>query len=243
MKYRYHHDEALETIARKIISQYDPNLLDKPAPIPVEEIMEQVYSLILDFQYIRNNGRILGETVFVDAMIPIYERENNEGYKLIPVKAGTVLLDMSLLDNRSDGRYRFTCAHELAHWVIDKEYFMQLGETAAMTDGDSIADTTTKKFETGTSRNSRAGLVRGLEAGTAKNSDAAIVRSSEVSAILERQANKMASRILMPKCTLKKAFYQAHGNVINVVDYLANFYVVSRQAMEIRLKEMGLLTT
>ena len=206
MKYSYHQDEALETIARMIISQYDPSLVYKPAPTPVEEIMEQVYGLILDYQYIRNNGRILGETIFDDAKIPIYDKRNKIGYKLIPVKAGTVLIDMSLLNSNSDGRYRFTLAHELSHWVIDKRYFMQLGETAAMTG----------KVDT----------------------------SSKVGAILERQADKLASRILMPKCTLKKAFYQAYGKSpdVLVVAGLSDKYNVSRQAMGIRLKELGLLS-
>jgi Zn-dependent peptidase ImmA (M78 family) len=108
-------------------------LLDAPAPIPVETIMEMVYGLKLDFQFIRNNGRVLGETVFEDMAVPIYERENHEGYKLIPVTAGTVLIDASLINNRGDGRFRYTCAHEFAHWVIHKGFYTQSGETAAMT--------------------------------------------------------------------------------------------------------------
>ena len=206
VRYRYHQDEALETIARMIISKYDPSLVYNPAPTPLEEIMEQVYGLTLDFQYIRNNGRVLGETIFEDAMVPIYDKRNKEGYKLIPVKAGTVLIDMSLLNDNYDGRYRFTLAHELSHWVIDKQYFMHLGETAAMTG----------KVDT----------------------------SSKVEAILERQADKLASRILMPKCTLKKAFYQVYGKsaAVLVVAGLADKYNVSRQAMGIRLEELGLLS-
>jgi hypothetical protein len=131
MKHRLYRQEALEVIARKIISQYDPCLLNAPAPIPVESIMEKVYGLTIELQYIRNDGRILGETIFADCMIPIYERES--GYQLIPATAGTVIIDASLVHKRSDGRYRYTLAHELAHWVIDRDYFTQIGETAAMT--------------------------------------------------------------------------------------------------------------
>ena len=198
-QYRY---EALEVIARQIISKYDRNLLNEPAPIPVELIMERVYGLTIEFQYIRKNGRILGETVFEDCMIPIYERRNNEGYKLVPVKAGTVIIDASLYNNRSDGRFNYTCSHELSHWVIDKNYFTQLGETAAMT----------KKA----------------------------LRSSETNAAVERQANRLGSYILMPKGTVKMAYYR-HRTDNNVVAALADLFAVSRQAMEIRLNEMGLL--
>ena len=195
--------EVLETIARNIISKYDESLLYTPAPIPVELIMEKVYGLTIEYQYIRNNGRILGETVFEDAMIPIYERENKEGYKLVFVEAGTVILDMSLLNCRSDGRLHFTCGHELSHWVIDKEYFAELGRTAKMTNKP--------------------------------------VRSSEVDKAVEYQADRMAGCILMPKCTLKKAFYHNFKNVKDITAYLASQYEVSKQAMGIRLREMGLL--
>jgi Zn-dependent peptidase ImmA (M78 family) len=204
MSFFQYRNEALDAIARKVVSQYNPSLLNTPAPIPVECIMEEVYGLTIEYQYIRKNGRVLGETVFENAMVPIYVRENNEGYKLVPVKAGTVIIDASLIHKRGDGRYRYTLAHELAHWVIDKDYFTQLGEkTAAMT----------KKA----------------------------VRSSETDKAVERQADRLACRILMPKGTLKTAFYRAYPGGGNIASILANQFGVSRQAMEIRLDEMGLL--
>ena len=206
MSFNYHHDEALEAIARKVISQHDPHLLSTIAAIPVEIIMEKVYGLTFEYQYIRKYAQILGETVFEDAEIPIYERRNNEGYKLIFVKAGTVIIDASLLGKRNIGRLRFTCAHELSHWVIDREYFTQLGETAAMT------------IKT--------------------------ARSSDTSEAIERQANRLACRILMPKCTIKSAFYQFFKitpNSIALTAYIAGIYAVSHQAMDIRLRELGLI--
>ena len=204
MNMNLYRNEALDVIARKVITQYDPSLLHSPAPIPVESIMERIYGLTIEYQHLRKNGRVLGETVFEDAMIPIYEHRNNEGYKLIPVKAGTVLIDISLINDRSDGRFRYTCAHELSHWVIDKNYFTQLGETAAMT----------KKA----------------------------VRSSETDTAVERQADRLACRLLMPKGTLKMAFHQTRGQAKDMTAALAGFFGVSRQSMQIRLNELGLLS-
>jgi len=164
--------------------------------------MEQVYKLTIEFQHIRKNGRILGETVFEDAMIPIYDKRTGDGYKLVPMPAGTVIIDARLLNCRSDGRFRYTCAHELAHWVIDKKYFTQLKETAAMTK---------------------------------------VARSSETDAAVERQANHMASCILMPKGALKMAYYHNRSQR-DIVDYLAKVFNVSDEAMGYRLKELGLLS-
>jgi len=70
-----------------------------------------------------------------------------------------------------------------------------------------------------------------------------IARSSETDAAIERQANRMASRILMPKCTFRPAYYNIRNtasNGANVSVTLAALYGVSRQAAEIRLKELGL---
>ena len=230
MKFNYYSDEALETIARKVISKYSPALLRKPSLIPVEDIMEKAYGLTLEFQYIRKNGRILGETVFEDAEVPIYEHENNEGYKLIAVKSGTVIIDASLLHERSSsGRLRFTCAHELAHWVIDKNYFTQLGETANL----SSNTMDTEFAEEFLDYDELQRKIKTMEK---------VVRSSDTDNVIERQANRMASRILMPKCTLKPAFHQARNNTSNIIGHLATLYGVSKQAMQIRLEEMGLLT-
>jgi len=195
-------DNTLENIARRIILQYDPDLLHTPAPIPVEAIMERLYGLTIEFYHIRNNGRVLGETVFEDAMIPIYERANHEGYKLIPVKAGTVIIDASLLYCRGDERFRYTCGHELSHWVIDKRYFTELGETAAMTK---------------------------------------VARSSETDRTIEHQADRMAGYLLMPKGTVKMAFFRNLHVKGDIVSILADMFQVSYQAMNIRLGEMGLL--
>jgi len=121
MNHITYRNEALDAIARKVISLCDPSLLDVPAPIPIETIIEKIYGLTIEFQYIRNNGRILGETVFEDCVVPIYNRRTGDGYTLELFRAGTIIIDASLINCRSDGRYVYTCAHELAHWVIVDE--------------------------------------------------------------------------------------------------------------------------
>ena len=196
-----YNDNTLESIARTIITRYNPALLRYPAPIPVEEIIEKVYGLTIEFQCIRKNGRVLGETIFEDAMVPIYDRRSGEGYKVVAVKAGTIFIDVSLMNKRGNGRYRWTCAHELAHWVEHREYFKQLGETAAMTK---------------------------------------ITRSSEVDRTIERQADRLTNYFLMPKGTVKMAFFR-NRTADDISATLAEIFNVSRQAMGIRLKEMGLL--
>ncbi len=127
----YYTEQALEAIARNIIKGYDRTLLGQPKAIPIEEIVESIDALVVTYQYIRKNGRILGETVFDDMPVPIYDRERG-GYEFIPATRGTIIVDARLLRPGQSGRYRFTLAHELSHWLIHQEIYTGTGENAAM---------------------------------------------------------------------------------------------------------------
>lgn len=197
----YRSPQALEAIARGIIKGYDPSLLLTPQAIPVADIMERKYGLRIDYQCIRNNGRVLGETVFDDALVPVYDQDCG-GYTLIRVKRGTVLVDVSLIHNCGDGRYRFTLAHELAHWVIDQEKYTGTGQAASMTQK--------------------------------------ALKSSDEDAVTERQADKLATVLLMPAGQVKMAFHSNRG-ASEPIAMLAMLFDVSRQAMGIRLRELHLV--
>ena len=64
------------------------------------------------------------------------------GYDLLPVKGGTILIDCSLCEEEaSTGRLRFTCAHELGHWLLHKKQFSGTGENAALRSGNESDNT------------------------------------------------------------------------------------------------------
>lgn len=73
---RYYAEQTLESIARKVLTAYDSTLYyGDPAPIPIEAIIE-AHGLDLEYQYLRKNGRILGETIFDDGLAAIYDWDN-----------------------------------------------------------------------------------------------------------------------------------------------------------------------
>jgi len=75
----YYSEQTLENMARRTIKDYDSSLLtDNPRAIPIEDIMESKFNLSIEYQYIRKNGRILGETVFEDDYVPIYDIEKGK---------------------------------------------------------------------------------------------------------------------------------------------------------------------
>lgn len=133
MRKLYYREQALESIARKVLCEFDPALYyGAPTAVPIEAIIE-AHGISLEYQYLRKNGRILGKTIFDNGLEAVYDMENRE-YVLFPVKAGTILIDASLcMEEAGTGRLRFTCAHELAHWILHKKLYVGTGESAAMT--------------------------------------------------------------------------------------------------------------
>lgn len=128
----YYQEQVLENIARKVLCGYDSVLYyGSPAAVPIEEMIE-AHGVSLEYQYLRKNGRILGKTIFDEGLEAVYDMENQE-YTLFPVQAGTILIDASLCEeDASTGRLRFTCAHELAHWILHKKLYTGTGRSAAM---------------------------------------------------------------------------------------------------------------
>lgn len=157
---QYIRPELLESIARNTLKKFDPQLITgtENLCVPIEDIIESL-GLTLEYQYIRKNGRILGETVFDDSYIPLYNMEKKK-YELIYMERGTIIIDASLLGSSADGRLRFTCAHELAHWLIHQELYCGSGNTAAM--------------------------------------HKTVIKSSDSDQYIERQADRLASALLMP---------------------------------------------
>jgi hypothetical protein len=131
MRKFYYREHVLEEIARKALTAHNRLLYyGQPTAIPIEDMIE-AHGLILEFQCLRKNGRILGKTIFDEGLEAVYDLENQE-YILFPVKAGTILIDVSLCcEDTGAGRLRFTCAHELAHWILHKKLYLGTGESAA----------------------------------------------------------------------------------------------------------------
>lgn len=71
-KYRL---EAIETIGRKILLEYDRTLLEgPPQAIPIETIIETKFNLTLEYHTLRKNGSVLGETILMTEQ-PFYMTE------------------------------------------------------------------------------------------------------------------------------------------------------------------------
>jgi len=163
-------------------------------------MVERFYGLEIEYRFLQKNGSVLGCTVFDDTLLPVWNPEE-ERYELLPVKRGTIVISAALLDNNSDGRLRFTIAHELAHWLLHQELYSGGGIAAA----------------------------------------SAIKTSLEEDSAVERQADILATALLMPKNQVKRAFYALRGAAADPATSLAALFDVSKQAMSIFLRDHRLV--
>ena len=184
-------------------------------PIPVEDIIERSLGLRLlyeDLEKVFGSNDVLGATYIESRVICINER---------------------LFEHSSEGRLVFTCAHEVGHWVLHRRYV------------DVEEGTRNSKYE------------------------AIVCRPRDAKEPIEWQADYFAACLLMPEKEIREAFQKVCGPepfVINNVrssvageyrsaepfveqwPFIAaamceagGFSNVSKQAMVIRLQDLGLL--
>ena len=203
MSVLFYRPQALETIARSLLSEYDLSYLNRePGPVPIETIIEKVCGLCIEYKYLTNDGRELGRMIYDGGITTYFDKDNN-GYALMSVQGGTMLIEASLLEKETlYGRLRFTLAHELSHYLLHKRVFSGTGTAAALYNNNADEDAT------------------------------------------EWQANYLAQAILMPNGQVKRCFYALRPVCRSKQEYIrqmAEIFGVSKQAMEIRLKNFALI--
>ena len=183
-------------------------------PIPVEDIIERYLGLNLSFENLEEKLRmrdVLGATYVESRRICINDR---------------------LLENKYEGRMNFTCAHEVGHWVLHR-YLV-----------DEVNRYSSKR-------------------------EAIICRKKNARQPIEWQADYFASCLLMPENVVRAAFRIACDTESLVLDNVSSslggtavcidpcvqnwhliaelvceagdFSNVSKQAMIIRMQELGLV--
>lgn len=133
---------TMDTKSRMILTEYCPECLRDMTAIPIERVIEAM-GLDIDYQYLTKNGdKVLGKLICSDGITPYYDMEVRR-YMFLQVSAKTILVEVRLSEQDNQGRYRFTLAHELAHWILHKELILSANTEAAFIDG--VHDTRMEK--------------------------------------------------------------------------------------------------
>ncbi|HHX57134.1 MAG TPA: ImmA/IrrE family metallo-endopeptidase [Clostridiales bacterium] len=116
----FYAQRTMEVKARQVIEQYCPECVADMTAIPIEKLIE-AFGLEIDYQYLTKNGdKILGKLICSNGITPYYDMDEQD-YLFLKVSENTILVEVRLLEQENQGRYRFTLAHELAHWILHKE--------------------------------------------------------------------------------------------------------------------------
>ncbi len=226
--------DALEEYAEAVVRDFSSELLKKPSPFDVESFLEFYLRLNVDVRCISHNRNILGLTAFNDCMVEIMDDETGQIVNL-PVTTGTVIIDTSLEPKRNERRRRFTMTHEGSHWLVHKRAFAEDNPfgPAGIYENQFIA-AKEGRVDYSRSQKERNDLER-----------------------MERQADFLASAILMPRPTLRMAYceyFKYYGekphriirginqmddcHAKQLPDYIADIFNVSKRAALIRLEKL-----
>lgn len=228
-------NEALDEYAEAVVRDFAPERLNIPGPFDVEGFVRDYLGLSVESHKLKYERETLGLTVFEDGHICA---SGSGGVEAVPVSAGTVVIDSSLEVKRNAARRRFTYAHEGSHWLIHRTMFLQetLFRVMGGFDSQRIA-----------AKQGRVDYSRSQ----AEKTD--IERA-------ERQADFLASALLMPLPALRRAFsnfFVAHGGqshrivrgsspdddkaAVRLVEYVSRIFEVSKRAALIRLEKLRVI--
>ena len=213
----------LDDYATIFLNKYCAETLTTPMALPIDEMLKAA-KLTVETASLSKNLDIFGCCLLFDGYVNVYHPAED---KYVPTfyKAGTLLFDPNSEWAYGEGCKRNTLIHEMVHWDKDHTYFQ-------------ILQRKNKKAKEQLypimCRQSRANYEPSYGKRTKQN---------EVE-WLEWQAHRLAPRILMPK----DMFIQKAEEYLRIkpkdcdelVDRLANFFIVSRTATKIRLIEVGI---
>ncbi|MCC8060953.1 MAG: M48 family metallopeptidase [Clostridiales bacterium] len=213
--------DQFEEEAEKFLIRYCPEALDKPVRIPVEKIASDMGLRIIENVPLSDELTYFGTIIFDNGNVIDKHRK----ITIRNAKRGTIYLDPRVSYERSVGTKRTTIAHECFHWYRHQPYHVLMKMIGA---NDNLGRAIQCQIDASSADSDKWGSVDWME----------------------WQAKGVAPKILMPekmvRTKAKELFSKCGGaNKADITDYekviddLSDFFDVSRQAMKVRLLELG----
>lgn len=214
-------NEDLEGKATSIIEKYYPELLQTPQKADLKHFASQLDLKINGSYKLSNDNTVIGQCFFKEGIATVYDPSLSPQKFKIP--AGTILIDSSIPNYSSYEINRFTICHEISHFLLHRKRILL----------ECIMDSNLKGLQCGND-----GLIRD--------------KSGYEYAYMEFQANYLAACLLAPR----KSFIAKANEIIEqyttifpsamiadfsneLIEELADFFGMSKQATKIRLINCG----
>jgi Zn-dependent peptidase ImmA (M78 family) len=219
--------DGIDTLGEAFVRDFNPDAMAEPLPLDVDRFLCDYLGMVQDFAYLSNDGRYLGMTVFNDTRrVIVYDPERNEA-DYMPARAGTVIIDNTLLADGKEHRYRFTMGHEGGHGILHTDYFAY--------DPDQMCFEDTGREPVIQCRADAPSILRRKSAAQWTPEDR-----------MEWQANRLSSALLMPRSMvyrLVRSLPQEKSVDFDIMAILtvADTFNVSNEAAQYRLLDFGLI--
>lgn len=216
----------MDIMGERLVMDFCPQAMTMPMEIDIDRFVLRYLGLKQDFQYLSHNGIYLGMTVFNDTnKVPVYNPETKKA-QYISAKAGTVIIDNSLLEESKEHRYRFTMGHEGAHGFIHPSYFGYNPNQLSLFNSDYQP---LVQCRVDNKNAERKPLMNWLDADW-----------------MEWQANFLSSAVLMPKSMVLKLIASLPKEEYSFLPAYYAYEVsrtfnVSIEAAEYRLRHLGII--
>ena len=213
----------LDDYATKVLRHWCAQALTTPMPLPVEQIIQEA-GLTIKTASLSRDLDIFGCCLLLDGYVDIYNPTTDE-YTPQFFPADTLLFDPNSEWAYGEGCKRNTLIHEFLHWEKDKAYFRIL----------SLKNRKAKE--------QLYPIMCRLSRSDFEPAHGKRTKQNEVQ-WLEWQAHKLAPRLLMPRDMFRRKAHEfldaGEPSCDELINHLAEFFIVSRASVKIRLLEVGL---
>lgn len=211
--------DQIDNEVEKFLIKYRPSALKKATKLDLENIIENDLNLEIDYQNLDEKHQILGATIFKDGYMNVY---NNGKKELKKFCKNTMVFDIKLSeDYKQEGRFLFTLAHEIGHWILHRKHFFIDEQQQSIF--DLLEDENRDNFIICVKRN---------------ESEMLYVRKKTPEEWIEWQADNFASSLLMPKDIFKTTYEHLKEENMDkeqILRELSNIFGASKKACEIRI--------
>lgn len=227
--------EALDAYAIEVLHDAAPDSLKAPCPIDAERFIEFYLGLDVIYKRLSYDRQILGMTAFNPGYVQVLDEQTGQPEPMY-VSEGTVIIEPALTVKRNKQRCRFTYMHEGSHWLLHRRAF------AADNPMGNVG-----KYEN---------QYLAAKEGRIDYSRCQLERNDTER--MERQADFLASALLMPLPTMRMAFREffsfygekprqlIRGTTLlddcyakQLPEYIAGKFNVSKRAALIRLEKLN----
>ena len=225
-------DKEIDIIVEQLLTQYKPELLTNPVALDVDEFALFFLKLNQHFEYLSNCGCIWGMMIFNNTYkVPVYVPELKQA-DYISAKEGTIIIDNTLLEDKTEYRYRSTMTHECGHWIFHQDMF-RVNEHQINLFSEMVETTIP---------------CRGVDIDSNRFEKRAFITSHDW---MEHQAKYFSAATLMPKRAMelicnefRYEFERRYQDIETINEQLArevsSIFNVSPRSAQIRIKQLGL---